>query len=358
MGGKPRHRLIRIQVVVQGARSHGGLKERNNVHIILVSDRLATAKSINLGWRHLAVAAVGFISLVLLTSSLFSYLTVRHAVELRLPFVEEMLGAKSAAESQRSKEFVRENLNAMAIKLGQMQAQLTRLDLLGERLAVLSGVKSMAVDASAKGEADPLNKVVKDGRGGPLVQATPLSQADLLNALDALSLQVESRGDTLAMIESQLLDKRNRKNMLPTTLPVTGQWSSNFGWRIDPFTGDRAMHEGVDFPAEIGTAVNAAAGGMVISAENHPEYGNFIEIDHGNDLTTRYAHLSRILVKPGALVRRGQRIGEVGSTGRSTGAHLHFEVRLHGAAQNPGRFLQSAENGNGADVKLSLARRR
>lgn len=329
------------------------------MHIILVSDRLATAKSITLDWRHLAVLVATFFTLVLLTSSLFSYVTVRHAVEWRLPFVEEMLGARSAAEAQRSKEFVRENLNAMAVKLGQMQAQLTRLDLLGERLAVVSGMKLPEAvgkdDREGKDRGGLSHMVAKDGRGGPLVQASPLSQTDLLNALDDLSRQVDTRGDSLALIESQLLDRRTRNSMLPTSLPVVGQWSSNFGWRIDPFTGDKAMHEGVDFPADNGAEVSAAAGGMVITAEMHPEYGNVIEIDHGNELTTRYAHLSRMLVKPGALVRRGQRIGDVGNTGRSTGAHLHFEVRLRGAAQNPGRFLQSAEAG---DVKLSLARRK
>ncbi len=324
------------------------------MHIILVSDRLATAKSISLDWRHLAGLFAGLFVLFLLTSSLFSYVTVRHAVEWQLPFVEELLGTRSAADSQRSKEFVRENLNAMAVKLGQMQAQLTRLDLLGERLAVFSGMKmqeNSGKNASTDGKA---TRAARDARGGPLVQASPMTQADLLSALDDLSRQADSRGDKLALIESQLVDRRARHNMMPSLLPVEGQWSSNFGWRIDPFTGDKAMHEGVDFPAEAGTAVSAAAGGIVISAERHPEYGNLIEIDHGNQLTTRYAHLSRILVKPGALVRRGEHIGDVGSTGRSTGAHLHFEVRQRGVAQNPNRFLQNAAADDG---RLSLARR-
>ena len=324
------------------------------MRIILVSDRLATARSITLTWRHLALFGAALFTSILVLSSVFSYVTVRHAAEIRLPFLQNLLRSVNAEETQRSRDFVQENINAMAVKLGQMQAQLTRLDLLGERVAVLSGMK-LPETSARDAAATPAEKAAHDGRGGPLVQATPMSQTDLLNALDDLSRQVDTRGDKLALIESQLLDKRTRKNMLPTSLPVVGQWSSNFGWRIDPFTGDKAMHEGVDFPAESGTAVSAAAGGMVISAETHPEYGNVIEIDHGNDLTTRYAHLSRMLVKPGALVRRGQRIGEVGNTGRSTGAHLHFEVRLHGAAQNPGRFLQNADAG---DVGMSLARRK
>jgi len=316
------------------------------VHIILVSDRLATAKSINLSWRHLVFGIAGFVTLIIGMSSLFSYVTVRHAAEIRLPFLQNMLRSLNAAETERSKEFVRENLNAMAVKLGQMQAQLAHLDSLGERLAVLSGVKS------AEQNTNGAIGLGKDRRGGPLVQPTPLSATDLQSALDALSRQIEARGDTLSLIESQLLDERVRKSMLPTTLPVLAQWNaSSFGWRIDPFTGERALHEGVDFAADVGTPIVAAAGGVVITSERHPEYGNMVEIDHGNDLTTRYAHLSRILVKPGTLVRRGQEIAVSGSTGRSTGPHLHFEVRLRGNAQNPNRFLQSAKAG------IALARR-
>ncbi len=317
------------------------------MNIILVSDRLTTARNITINGRHLAAGLAAFVLLVLLVSSLFSYVTVRHAVAWQLPFVEEWLGASNAAEDQRSKTFVRENLNAMAVKLGQMQAQLTRLDLLGERLAQMSGMKVP--------ERETVGKAAMAAQGGPLVRAAPLSQNDLLEALDGLSYQVERRSDTLALIESQLLDRRVRDSMLPSSLPVAAAWSSNFGWRIDPFTGDKALHEGVDFPAAIGTPVNAAADGMVVTAETHPEYGQMIEVDHGGGLTTRYAHLSRILVQTGTLVRRGQAMGAVGSSGRSTGAHLHFEVRLHGMAQNPARFLQQAAAGG---VRLGLAQRK
>ena len=318
------------------------------MHIILVSDRLATAKSIHLGWRHLVLGTVGFIGLLICMSSVFSYVTVRHAAEIRLPFLQDMLRAITAAETERSKEFVRENLNAMAVKLGQMQAQLTHLDSLGERLTKMSG----ALPAETRGNSGVNHG--NDRRGGPLVQATPLSPTELQTALDELSRQIESRSDTLSMIESQLLDERVRKSMLPTTLPVSGQWNaSSFGWRIDPFTGERAMHEGVDFSAEVGTPMVAAASGVVITAERHPEYGNLIEIDHGKGVTTRYAHASRILVKAGMLVRRGKKIGEVGNTGRSTGPHLHFEVRMSGIALNPNRFLLDAQAGSSNIVALN-----
>lgn len=310
------------------------------MHIILVSDRMATAKSLVLTGRHLVLATLGFLAVLLCLSSLFSYVTVRHAAEIRLPFLQDLLRATNAAEAARSNEFLRDNLNAMAIKLGQIQAQLIRIDTLGARLAAISGLKPESLPDGASG---------KDGRGGPLLQAQPLSARELQNALDALAKQVDSRGDTLALLESERL----RKSMLPTTLPVASQWNaSGFGWRIDPFTGERAMHEGVDFPAEVGTAMVAAASGVVITAEWHPEYGNMIEIDHGKGLTTRYAHASKIYVKAGMLVRRGKKIGEVGNTGRSTGPHLHFEVRMNTQAQNPNRFLQEAQAGLGNLVAM------
>jgi murein DD-endopeptidase MepM/ murein hydrolase activator NlpD len=148
------------------------------------------------------------------------------------------------------------------------------------------------------------------------------------------------------MIESQMLEDRIKKSLLPTSLPVEAQWNASaYGWRVDPFTGERAMHEGVDFVAVPGTTIRAAASGVVVAAERHPQYGNLVEIDHGKDLTTRYAHASKMLVKPGQLVKRGQKIAEVGSSGRSTGPHLHFEVRIRGIAQNPDRFLRMAQNG-------------
>jgi murein DD-endopeptidase MepM/ murein hydrolase activator NlpD len=294
---------------------------------------LATAKTVTLTGRHLLMLGAVLVALVLVLSTAFSYVTVRHAAEIRLPFLQDLVRAISIEETQKSREFVRENLNAMAVRLGQMQAQLLRLDSLSERLSALAGVKP---SESQNG--------VKDGRGGPLIQPRPLSADELGKALDVLSRQMDARSDSLTQLESHLLEDRIKKNLLPTSLPVGTQWNaSSFGWRIDPFTGEAAMHEGVDFPSDVGTAIKAAAAGIVVDVEQHPQYGNLVEIDHGNGLTTRYAHASKIFVKQGVLVRRGQKIAEVGTTGRSTGPHLHFEVRINGIAQNPNRFLQQAQ---------------
>jgi murein DD-endopeptidase MepM/ murein hydrolase activator NlpD len=312
------------------------------VHIILVSDKLATAKTIVLTWRHIAMGFVAISAVIFALASLLSYLTVRHAASIQLPFLREMVESTTAEASRASRESVRQNLNAMAVRLGEMQAQLMRLDSMGERLAGLAGIKRQDIGPES---------TTRDGRGGPAIQPTPLSPDELRQAVESLSHQLEAKTDVMSLMESQLLDDRIRKNKLPTSLPLEASWNaSSFGWRVDPFTGEADMHPGVDFPAETGTPIRSAAAGIVVNVEKHPSYGNVVDVDHGDELVTRYAHCSKVLVQAGALVKRGQLIAEVGTTGRSTGPHLHFEVRIRGVAQNPNRFLQMAQARNIASL--------
>ena len=304
------------------------------MHIILVSSRLAGAKSLTLTNRHLIAGALFMALLVFsLTLGLF-WVTVRHADELKFPLLDSLVKSAQAAQQRKTEEFLRENLNAMAVKLGEMQAQLMRLDALGERLSALAGLKP--------GE---FRFAELPGRGGAVSNVPPkdLSMAEFSRQLDQLSRQMENRTDSLGILESQLFDAKVKKKLMPTIPPVDAAYlASSFGWRIDPFNGMLAMHEGLDFPVDIGTPVFAAAGGVVVYAGAHPQYGNLVEIDHGNDFTTRYAHLSRLLVKEGQVVQRGSKIAESGATGRATGPHLHFEVRYRGVSQNPIRFLQAS----------------
>jgi len=304
------------------------------MHIILVSSRLAKSRSLTLTTRHLVGGAVLATLLVFaLTLGLF-WVTVRHATETKLPMLDSLVVSAQEKQGRKTEEFLRENLNAMAVKLGEMQAQLMRLDALGERLAALAGLKPQEFRFN-----EP------PGRGGAVSSIPPqdLSMAELNRHLDQLSRLMENRTDSLGILESQLFDAKVKKKLMPTIPPVDAAWSaSSFGWRIDPFNGMLAMHEGADFPVDVGTPVFAAAGGVVTFSGAHYQYGYMIEIDHGNDFTTRYAHCSRQLVKEGDVVQRGGKIGESGSTGRATGPHLHFEVRYRGVAQNPIRFLQAA----------------
>ncbi len=303
------------------------------MHIIVVSDRMATAKTVTLTRLHVTLLVAVFVAAVLGVSSLLWFMAGRSGEDLRLPMVHEVALGVRAEEAQKTQELTREHLNVMAVKLGQMQAELLRLDSLGERLGKLVGVKSSDFKA--------LDKQPKGGQGGPFVAAsTPISSGELERALDELSREVQTRSEYLDLIENEILEERLRAARLPTVMPVNTNWTSGFGVRSDPFTHQRAVHEGLDFPAPSGTPIVAAAAGVVINAEYHPQYGNMVEVDHGHDLVTRYAHASRITVRPGAVVNRGQKIAEVGSTGRSTGSHLHFEVRVAGVARNPVKFLE------------------
>lgn len=305
------------------------------MHIILVSDRLAKAKSLNLTTVHLIMGGLVLASLILAFAWGLFYLTVSHAGDLRFPVVESLVLSAQAQQTRKTENFLRENLNAMAVKLGQMQAQLIRLDALGERLSSLAGLKPQEFRFS---EAP--------GRGGAIPAATPpqdLAMAEFNRQLDILSKQMEMRTDHLGILESTLFDAKVKKKLIPTITPVEASWSaSSFGWRIDPITGQHALHEGIDFIADVGSPIFAAAGGVVVYAGPHYQYGQLVEIDHGNDFLTRYAHVSKLFVEVGDIVQRSRKIAEVGSTGRSTGPHLHFEVRFKGVAQNPARFLQAS----------------
>ena len=305
------------------------------MQIIVISDRLAKARTLTLTTRHLLVSGVlGAVTLVGLTVGLYA-LTLRVAGEARIPYLQQILAESQQGEAQNAKEFVQQNLNAMAVKLGEMQAQLTRLDALGERLSTVAGIKPHEFR---------LNEL--PGLGGAQSVIFPpqnLSMQEFSRKLDALSRQMENRTDLLGVLEAQMFEQAVKRKLLPTILPVSGTYNaSSFGVRIDPFTGQHTMHEGIDFIADTGTPIVAAAGGVVQFAGFHPQYGYMIDIDHGNDLVTRYAHTSKMFVKEGDLIKRGLKIAEVGSTGRSTGSHLHFEVRFKGAPQNPARFLFAA----------------
>lgn len=302
------------------------------VQIILISDRLARARSVHLSVAH--VVGTAFLALLLLlgATATLHWVTLRYAAEMRLPVLQELLAAAQQAQAEREHVFVQQNLNSMAMKLGEMQAQLTRMDALGERLSALAGIRPQEFRI---GEAPGLG-------GAAPTQMPPqnLSLDEFSDKLQVLARQVEGRNDMLGVLEAQLFEQAVKKKMIPTMMPVKASYNpSGFGKRIDPFNGQWAMHEGIDFVSDYGSPIVAAAAGVVVFSGFHPQYGYVVDIDHGNDLVTRYAHCSKLLVREGDLVQRGRKIAEVGSTGRSTGPHLHFEVRFRGAAQNPAKFL-------------------
>jgi murein DD-endopeptidase MepM/ murein hydrolase activator NlpD len=311
------------------------------MHFIITDAWLAKSRAVHLSGTKLVLALVGLsLVLMLMAAGLYHWVFLKGARE-QWPVIGTLVRFVVRDEIEQRDRFMRENLDAMARRLGEMQARMLQLEALGERVGGLAGVS-------------PKELKVADGRGGALVSGSPLSMQELQATLDDLEQLTGERADLLTVMESRLIDQRLKKLMVPTQQPVqNAHVGSAYGWRIDPFNGRSALHTGLDFQADTGTAILAAAGGVVVAAENHFAYGNMVEVDHGNDLVTRYAHASKLLVKKGDLVKRGQKLAEVGSTGRSTGPHLHFEVMVQGVYQDPQKFL-AAGRANTTLAELAL----
>jgi murein DD-endopeptidase MepM/ murein hydrolase activator NlpD len=224
------------------------------------------------------------------------------------------------------------NLDALALQLGQLQAQATRLNALGERLTQVGKLDDGEFDFAAE-----------PALGGPEEPATGVAMSlPLQSGIDSLRDEFDRQQAQLDVLENLLRDRKIDNALLPSGMPVTqGYIASGFGDRSDPFDGHQAIHMGVDFAAPEGTPVHAVADGVVTYAGERSGYGNVVEIDHGNGYVTRYAHNSAFVAQVGMRVHAGQTIAKVGSTGRSTGPHCHFEVWLNGRAVNPMAYVKS-----------------
>jgi murein DD-endopeptidase MepM/ murein hydrolase activator NlpD len=293
------------------------------------------AKSVTLTNRHLVAIALMFFASIVGCASLLHYASASFPIAGKFSFMSEARASDSLGGAAGQDRYIKANLAAMAAKLGEMQAQLMRLDALGERVQGLAGIKP-----------EEFNFKELPGRGGAESSSLgdhplhTLTMAGFRSLLEATEKNIERRADYMNVVETSLMRDKIKFKLLPTIQPVKVSYnSSGFGWRLDPFNGRGAFHEGIDFAAPTGTPIVAAAGGVVIAAEYHHQFGNMLEIDHGNDIVTRYAHASKLLMKVGDIVRRGQKVALVGSTGRSTGPHLHFEVLVKGVQQNPQKFL-------------------
>ncbi|HEY9097094.1 MAG TPA: M23 family metallopeptidase [Hydrogenophaga sp.] len=303
------------------------------MHIIITDAWLARSQALHLNGGKLLGALALACTLTMLGAAALYHWVFLEGVRQGWPGFVPVAKLVTQGELDSKEVYMRENLDAMARKLGEMQARMMQIDSLGERVAGLAGLKPEEFKAAPA------------GAGGILVGGEPISVEQLQSAMAELDQTTGSRVDWLTAVESRLFDQKLQRSLIPTQEPVLGaRVGSPFGYRIDPITGHRALHTGLDFPADTGTPIFAAAGGVVIVQEFHHAYGNMIEVDHGNDLITRYAHTSKVFVKKGDIIKRGQKIAEVGSTGRSTGPHLHFEVWLAGVVQDPRPFLNAGES--------------
>ena len=293
---------------------------------------MAKSRAIHLSGTRLVLAGFALsLLLMVVAAALYHWVFLKGARD-GWPVVGSLVRLVVKDEFEQRDRFMRENLDVLARKLGEVQAKLTQLESLGERVSGLAGINPAEIKS-------------KPGQGGALVSGRPLSLDELQLTLDDLTRLTDQRTDLLTVLESRLFDQKMRSMMVPTQRPVAGgNLGSGFGWRIDPITASSALHTGLDFQADNGTPILAAAGGVVVAQEYHPAYGNVVEIDHGNELITRYAHASATYVKKGDLIKRGQRIADVGSTGRSTGSHLHFEVLVQGIPQDPQKFLDAGSS--------------
>ncbi len=313
------------------------------MQVIITDAWLAKSRAFHLSGGKLLLSLFALsIALMLVSAGLYHWVFLKGARE-GWPIIGSLVRLVVKDEFAQRDRYLRENIEVLAKKLGEMQAKMLQLESLGERVSGLAGV-------------NPSEIKVKPGQGGLLIEGRPLTLQELDAGLDALDVMASQRADAMTVMESRLFEQKIKKMMVPTQTPVRdANLGSTFGWRIDPITGRSALHTGLDFPAEVGTPIYSAAGGMVVTQEFHFQYGNMVEIDHGNNLITRYAHASKVWVKKGDLIKRGQKIAEVGTSGRSTGPHLHFEVLVQGVPQDPQKFLNAGRNLPGAQVAQSKA---
>jgi len=302
---------------------------------LIVFNRYGESRHLNLA--HPLVGGVLGVFALLFCAGVFSagYFTADHLAAVREASDPVQIELKAqAAEIARTKRDAQADMDALSAKVAELQAHIMRLDAMGAQLTNLAGLK----------HGGEFNFSAAPAEGGPEVKGPVqhTSMQDFMSQLDQLSAQVQDREQKLGVLENLLLDRNVQLAAQPAGPPVAdGYVSSLFGMRIDPLDGALSMHSGMDFAGTEGEPVKAVAAGVVTWAGDRSGYGNMVEIDHGNGYATRYGHNETILVHVGQIVRKGEQISLMGSTGRSTGPHVHFEVLYNGVAVDPARFVKS-----------------
>ena len=243
--------------------------------------------------------------------------------------------AADETENKLARE-MREHLNALVARMGSLQAHVIRLDAVGRRLVDMAGLEEGEFNFEnppAQGGPEPM----------PLFEAPKVELPGLMDSVDALDKQLEDRTQQFSVLESMFMNRNLLDSVLPAGRPVQEGWvSSYFGFRPDPFTGRRAHHDGVDIAGKKGAPIEVVGSGVVTFSGARSGYGNLVEVNHGNGYVTRYGHNQINLVKEGDKVNKGQAVALMGSTGRSTGPHVHFEVLRNGKVVNPIKYLSDA----------------
>jgi murein DD-endopeptidase MepM/ murein hydrolase activator NlpD len=281
----------------------------------------------------LTLATIIVIGAGLLFSGFRAGVNTEYRQQLSEVAVLRALVQQQQTEIARVRTAVHDNLDALTLRLGRMQAQMLRLDTLGERLVQQADLDSTEFDFS---NPPPM--------GGPNSAATltTMKVPDFLGVLELLDVTAKDRATKLTVVEQLIMNRNLRERIIPSGRAVEdGLLSSNYGKRIDPFTGRQEHHKGIDIAGKEGSSIRAVADGVVSWSGERTGYGKLVEINHGNGYVTRYGHNRQYLVKAGDTVRRGEAIALMGSTGRSTGPHVHIEVIHNGVQVNPGRYLKN-----------------
>jgi murein DD-endopeptidase MepM/ murein hydrolase activator NlpD len=262
-------------------------------------------------------------------------------VEAQTPVWQQRIEEQRAALAGLNED-MHLNINALAVRMGEMQAHVARLNALGERLAGMAKLPSGEFDFSATPAA-----------GGPSPAVPAASEiTDIASAFKDLSRQIDDRSEKLSALEAMLLSRDLDQQTSPTGTPLKGGWiSSTYGNRSDPITGRREFHSGVDFVGPANSRVVALAAGVVSWSGPRSEYGNVVEVNHGDGVVTRYAHNKQNLVNQGDKVEKGQAIAVMGATGRVTGPHVHFEVIRDGVIVDPVDYIKSAKDASRSTPK-------
>lgn len=287
--------------------------------------------------RFVLLASIGLIFVLSCGATMGWFLRASDTLMLQQVELAQQAIQQQQSQLTEVRAKAEQNLNALAAKLGQLQAHANRLNALGERLTEIGKLNDGEFDFGSA-----------PGLGGPeaLDTVSDTQQHDLTDSLEALALQFAAQEQQLDVLEQVLRDRDLEAALMPTGSPVrAGYASSTYGMRIDPFTGRSHFHAGVDYNGPRGTEILAVADGVVRFAGRSAGYGNTVEIDHGNGYVTRYAHNQENLAAEGARVRAGDVIAKMGSSGRSTGSHVHIEVLHNGRAVNPVPFLRKARQG-------------
>jgi len=302
------------------------------MNVIFFSQRDGRARHVDLA-RPLPLLVIATLALGLIAGSLAIGVTLGKRTMARQAVMAPVTQLKSdQAEIVQLRSQVQDKIDALAMRLGLMNAHLIRLNALGKQLTEMANLNSREFDF----DHDP-------PLGGPeerLEEAASATAPGLSAMIDELSRRIDLRDAQLSALTHVIMGRQISAQIKPSGRPVRdGYISSYFGERMDPFTGEEGMHKGLDFAADVGSDVLAVAEGVVTWAGPRSGYGNMVEIAHGKGLVTRYAHADRTLVSVGDKVQRGEAIATVGSTGRSTGPHVHFEVLKNGQQIDPMRFV-------------------